>query len=59
MTTPKPCEGDCGEHGDTVKLVRVTDPWGTDWGLWWYCDEAIRKDRANKFEVIEVPDDKT
>lgn len=57
MTTDRGCEGACGEHRGTVRMVRVNDPQYKGWGLWWYCDEAIREDRANGFEVIEVPND--
>lgn len=53
------CSGECnytayGCEGD-VKRVRVHGVDNRDWGEFWYCDTAIRIDRANGMtvEVIE------
>lgn len=49
------CEGACEPHGGEHRLVHVTDPrTGHDWGLFWYCDEAIRTDKYRGLRVEEV-----
>jgi hypothetical protein len=46
------CWGACEEHRGQVKLVRVLDlPNSRDWGLFWYCDEAIETDRKDGLTV--------
>lgn len=37
------CEGSCEEHTENVELYHV---WygSKDWGLFWYCDNAVKED---------------
>ncbi len=56
--TPKvqrKCEGDCDEHKTETRQVRVRDTTsGTDWGLFWYCDAAIREDQRRGLSVEDA-----
>lgn len=47
----KECEGDCEKHTGKVKKVRVVSGEGYDWGTFYYCDEAIGRDRYHGFDV--------
>jgi hypothetical protein len=58
------CEGqceNCGGHKGEVKRFRVktkyikygAGPRVIDWGLFWYCETAVKTDRENDFSVTE------
>ncbi len=48
------CEGRCGTHRGKVKKVKVAMG-EKEWGVFYYCNEAIKKDRAAGFTVRFVP----
>jgi hypothetical protein len=46
------CDGHCEEHRGDIRRVHVTDPKdGHDWGLFFYCDEAVEADTRNNLKV--------
>ena len=48
------CEGGCEEHIGRRRVVRVIDSsCQLDWGLYSYCEYAIKLDRSRGFEVQE------
>ena len=50
------CQGKCSTRGDCkgeVRQYRVIGPAGADYGVYWYCDEAVDIDRRNGFAVLE------
>lgn len=52
---PLYCQGACELHDGEHRLVHVTDKrMGKDWGLFWYCDEAIRTDKCRGLHVEEA-----
>lgn len=52
---PPSCEGACEPHEGEHRRVHVTDRrTGHDWGLFWYCDEAIRIDKYRGLHVEEA-----
>ena len=49
------CEGECDEHTSEPMQVRVRHKQsGTDWGLFWYCDAAIKEDRRRGLIVEDA-----
>ena len=55
MSETKKCMGACEEHRGEVRLFNVTDPkHDTDWGDFWYCQEAVALDTGRGFMVTEV-----
>jgi hypothetical protein len=53
----KQCHGQCEEDGNCqgeVRLVNVKTDGGFDWGNFMYCDSAIKLDKRNGFQVVEV-----
>ena len=48
------CMGDCEEHLGEVKLFRVIDPIDNfDWGIYAYCEEAVKEDTRKGFNLEE------
>jgi len=46
------CEGKCERHVGKVQRVHVRDAvHDHDWGEYWYCQAAIKEDRARGFTV--------
>ena len=49
------CQGNCKEHRGMIHRVEVRDIRnGKDWGLFWYCDEAIDEDIRRGLDVSIV-----
>jgi len=49
----KQCEGACEKHVGAVRQVRVKDMrTRCDWGNFWYCETAIRKDIDRGFAIL-------
>jgi len=49
------CNGNCREHTGELLWVKVYDPkYGTDWGEFLYCKNAIKTDKKDGFSVILV-----
>ena len=54
----KACEGKCDKHvGDVKRYMIVNDETGSNWGLWWYCEAAVHRDRDNGLTVTERTQD--
>lgn len=46
------CQGTCKKHRGLITRVEVRDIRnGKDWGLFWYCEEAIKEDKRRGFTV--------
>lgn len=52
----KHCQGRCDCHHGEVHRVHVWH-WPKDWGVFWYCENAIAVDQRNGFVVNVVSDD--
>lgn len=53
------CEGECKNNSTckgSVKLVLVTENYGTEWGVFAYCDTAIEEDKKRGFVVKIITD---
>lgn len=59
MPRRKVCFATCGSthdgHMDELRPVHIVHaPSGMDYGVYWYCEAAIRQDIADGFTVMEV-----
>lgn len=58
MNENNTCEGSCEEHIGEIRQVRVIGKGGYDWGLFFYCEEAIEEDkRRGNTVIIDPPHD--
>ena len=49
------CEGSCKEHKGKLRLVKVAlyKPIDFNWGIFTYCENAIKEDKQRGFTVTD------
>ena len=56
MSGSSACEGTCDPHVGAVERVRVMHIASMfDWGVFWYCQEAIAEDGRRGMRVTRLP----